>query len=75
MERHLSTGVATIVALMAATRTASRRVDIPFDPMEGADFSAEHVAPRDQVGARAFALSVTPGNRRRNSIAADSSPS
>ena len=50
MERHLSTGVATIVALMAATRTASGRVDIPFDPTEEADFSAEHVAPRDQVG-------------------------
>jgi hypothetical protein len=50
MERHLSTGVATIVALMAATRTAFGRVDIPFDPMEDADFLAEHVAPRDQVG-------------------------
>jgi hypothetical protein len=37
MERHLSTGVATIVALMAATRTASGRVDIPFDPTEDAD--------------------------------------
>jgi hypothetical protein len=50
-QRHLSTGVATaIVALMAATRTASGRVDIPFDPTEAADFSAEHVAPLDQVG-------------------------
>jgi hypothetical protein len=50
MERHLSTGVATIVALMAATRTASGRVDIPFDPVDDVDFSAEHVAPRDRVG-------------------------
>jgi hypothetical protein len=71
MERHLSTGVATIVALMAATRTASRRVDIPFDPMEGADFSAEHVAPRDQVGdwllslARRRALTGEKASRRK----------
>ena len=50
MERHLSTGVATIVALMAATRTASGRADIPFDPVEDADFAAERAAPRDQVG-------------------------
>ena len=50
MERHLSAGVATIVALMAACRTASGRSDIPFDPVEDADFSAEHVASRDQVG-------------------------
>jgi hypothetical protein len=50
MERHRSTGVATIVALMAAARTVSGRIDTPFDPVEDADFAAEHVAPRDQVG-------------------------
>jgi hypothetical protein len=70
MERHLSTGVATIVALMAATRTASGRVDIPFDPVDDADFSAEHVAPRDQVGdwllslARRRALTGGKASRR-----------
>jgi hypothetical protein len=45
MERHLSTGVATIVALMAATRTAFCR-----GAVEDADFAAEYAAPRDQVG-------------------------
>jgi hypothetical protein len=50
MERHLSTGVATIVALMAARRTASGRGGIPFDPMKDADFAADDVPPRDQVG-------------------------
>ncbi len=50
MERHLSAGVATIVTLRAACRTASGRGDIPFDPVEDADFPAEHVASRDQVG-------------------------
>jgi hypothetical protein len=50
MERHLSIGVTTIVALMAACRIASGRGDIPFDPEDDADFAADHVAPRDQVG-------------------------
>jgi hypothetical protein len=72
MERHLSTGVATIVALMAATRTTSGRLDIPFDPTEDADFSAEHVAPRDQVGdwllslARRRALTGGKASRRKS---------
>ena len=48
MERHLSTGVATIVALMAAYRSASGRG--ACDPMEHADSAVKHVAPRDQVG-------------------------
>jgi hypothetical protein len=71
MERHLSTGVATIVALMAETRSAFGRVDIPFDPMEDTDFSAEHVAPRDQVGdwllslARRRALAREKASRRK----------
>jgi hypothetical protein len=70
MERHLSTGVATIVALMAACRTASGRVDIPFDPVD-ADFSAEHVVPRDLVGdwllslARRHALAGAKASRRK----------
>jgi hypothetical protein len=50
MERHLSAGVATIVALMAACRTASGRGGILFDPVEDADFLTEHVASHDQAG-------------------------
>jgi hypothetical protein len=48
MERHLSTGVATIVALMRMT--VSGRGDIPFDSLEDADSAVEQVAPRDRVG-------------------------
>jgi hypothetical protein len=71
MERHLSTGVATIVALMAARRAASGPAHIPFDPAEDADFGAEHVAPRDQVGdwllslARRGALTREKAGRRK----------
>jgi hypothetical protein len=50
MERHLSTGAATMVALMAACRTASSEGDVLFDPEKDAYFAAEHAAPRDKVG-------------------------
>jgi hypothetical protein len=50
MERHLSTGVATIVALLAERRTTSALSGIPFELMEDADFGADHTTPRDKVG-------------------------
>jgi hypothetical protein len=70
MERHLSAGVATIAALKAACRTACRG-DIPSDPVKNADFLAEHVASRDQVGdwllslARRRALTGAKASRRK----------
>jgi hypothetical protein len=58
MERHFSTGVVTIVALMAARRAASDRNDIWSDGGEAmhvnteaeAKFAAKQATPRDVVG-------------------------
>jgi hypothetical protein len=58
MERHFSTGVSTIVALMAVQREVSGRADIPPDAAEDIHFvldtevdcAAKHVVPRDAVG-------------------------
>ena len=67
MERRLSTGVATTVALMAARRAAAGKVDIRSDAVEKilldaeADFAAEHVTPRDVVGE--WLLSLAAGRR------------
>ena len=64
MERHLSAGVATTVALLAVR---AGRVDIRFDAVEKilldaeADFAAEHVAPCDVVGD--WLLSLAAGRR------------
>jgi hypothetical protein len=69
VERYLSTGVATIVALMAARRAASGRSDIRSDAVEEirfdaeADFAGDHVASRDVVGE--WLLSLTAGRRER----------
>jgi hypothetical protein len=62
MERHLSTGVATIVALMRMT--VSGRGDVLFGSLEDADSAVEHVAPRDCVGD--WLLSLAP--RRSDSL-------
>ena len=56
MERHLATGVATIVALMVECRTAFGKgncrsttlEDILFDA--DGDLAADNVVPRDVVG-------------------------
>jgi hypothetical protein len=58
MERHFSTGVSTIVALMAVQRAAPGRADTPPDAAEDIHFvsqtevccAAEQVIPRDAVG-------------------------
>jgi hypothetical protein len=58
VERHFSTGVSTIVALMAVQRAISGRADIPSDAAEDISFAsitevdraADHVIPRDAVG-------------------------
>jgi hypothetical protein len=57
MERHFSTGVSTIVALMAVQRAVSDRGNVPtaaedirFVSDTEVGCAAEHVIPRDAVG-------------------------